>query len=85
MLTNRFDELNWLSKKKTNENKRISVNCTEKFDYRITNIDAHSRSEAVYKVLVTCNSKITFSRNQISTKWRAIIQHFLEVTGKRTK
>lgn len=55
MLTNRFAELNWLTKKKTNENKRISVNYsyTEKFDYRITNIDAHSRSEAVYKALVT--------------------------------
>lgn len=55
-------------KKKTNENKRISVNYTEKFDYRITNLDAQSRSEAVYKALVTCNSKRTFSRNQISTK-----------------
>lgn len=30
--------------------------------------DAHTRSEAVSKALVTCNSKITFSRNQISTK-----------------
>lgn len=85
MLTNRFDELNWLTWKKTNENKRISVKYTEQFDYRITNIDAHSRSEAVYKALVTCNSKTTFSSNQISTQLRAIIQNFLEVTGKRTK
>lgn len=51
MLTNRFDELNWLTKKKTNENKRILVNYTEKLDYRITSIDDIRDSKPLTKLL----------------------------------